>query len=56
MTDMKEDLSILALTMAERDRFRAALIEIQKVAEISEGVAWYHMVATRALDDGSQGN
>ena len=37
MTDMKEDLSILALTMAERDRFRDALIEIQKVAEISEG-------------------
>jgi len=52
MADLKEELTILAVTMMERDRFRDALIEIRDVAEISKDVQWYHMIAKRALDGG----
>jgi len=51
MTDLKEELSYLAYTMKERDRYRDALIEIRDVARISEGVEWYAMIAEKALDE-----
>jgi len=51
MADLKEELSLLAATMKERDRYRDALIEIRDVARISEGVEWYVMIAEKALGE-----
>tara|TARA_R110000824_G_scaffold30128_9_gene99428 strand:+ start:170 stop:340 length:171 start_codon:yes stop_codon:yes gene_type:complete len=51
MNDLKEGLNILATVMTERDRYRDALIAIRDVAEISEGVEFYAMLAKKALDD-----
>ena len=44
-----KDYKIKHLT-SENARLMAALVEIQKVAEISEGVEWYELVARRAIE------
>ena len=49
MDDHKGNLTLLAETMTERDRYRDALIEIRDVAAGSTGVGWYEMIANKAL-------
>lgn len=44
-----KDYKIKHLT-SENARLMAALVEIQKVAEISEGVEWYELIARRAIE------
>jgi len=51
MDDIKGNLTFLAETMTERDRYRDALIEIRDIARVSEGVEFYAMLADKALND-----